>query len=77
MCCDPSLELILTLLHSEWPKLYGVLAILSAIGLMNAHNHFISSEGITTYFHRGVRKVTVDIFSKTYLHICFVDNTNF
>ena len=23
----------LTLLHSEWPKLYGVLAILSAIGL--------------------------------------------
>ena len=25
--------LLLTLLHSEWPKLYGVLAILSAIGL--------------------------------------------
>ena len=24
----------LTLMHSEWPKLYGVLAILSAIGLM-------------------------------------------
>ena len=24
----------LTLLHSEWPKLYGVLAILSAIGLI-------------------------------------------
>ena len=24
----------LTLFHSEWPKLYGVLAILSAIGLM-------------------------------------------
>ena len=24
----------LTLLHSEWPKLYRVLAILSAIGLM-------------------------------------------
>ena len=24
----------LTLLHSEWPKLHGVLAILSAIGLM-------------------------------------------
>ena len=23
----------LTLLHSEWPKLYGVLAVLSAIGL--------------------------------------------
>ena len=23
----------LTLLHSEWPKLYGVLAMLSAIGL--------------------------------------------
>ena len=23
----------LTLLHSEWPKLYGVLAILSAVGL--------------------------------------------
>ena len=23
----------LTLLHSEWPKLYGVLAILNAIGL--------------------------------------------
>ena len=28
--CLPS---ILTLLHSEWPKLYEVLAILSAIGL--------------------------------------------
>ena len=25
--------LTLTLLHSEWPKLYGVLVILSAIGL--------------------------------------------
>ena len=24
---------LLTLLHSEWPKLYGVLAVLSAIGL--------------------------------------------
>ena len=24
---------LLTLLHSEWPKLYGVLAILSAVGL--------------------------------------------
>ena len=24
---------VLTLLHSEWPKLYGVLAVLSAIGL--------------------------------------------
>ena len=24
---------ILTLLHSEWPKLYGVLAVLSAVGL--------------------------------------------
>ena len=24
----------LTLLHSEWPKLYGVFAILSAIGLI-------------------------------------------
>ena len=26
-------SLSLTLLHSEWPKLYGVLAVLSAIGL--------------------------------------------
>ena len=26
---------VLTLLHSEWPKLYGVLAILSAIGLIH------------------------------------------
>ena len=24
----------LTLLHSEWPKLYGVVAVLSAIGLL-------------------------------------------
>ena len=29
-----------TLLHSEWPKLYGVFAILSAIGLKSIH-HFI------------------------------------
>ena len=28
----------LTLLHSEWPKLYGVLAILSAIGLISSGN---------------------------------------
>ena len=27
---------VLTLLHSEWPKLYGVLAILSGIGLNEA-----------------------------------------
>ena len=25
---------LLTLLHSEWPKLYGVFIILSAVGLM-------------------------------------------
>ena len=28
---------ILTLLHSEWPIVYGVLAILSAIGLMEGY----------------------------------------
>ena len=27
-----SLHMLLTLLQSEWPKLYGVLAVLSAIG---------------------------------------------
>ena len=32
--------LFFTLLHSEWPKLYGVLAVLSAIGLKNIH-HFV------------------------------------
>ena len=25
---------VLSLLHSEWPKLYGVLAVLSAVGVM-------------------------------------------
>ena len=47
MRCDPSLEPsqrdssndglqhVLTLLHSEGPKLYGVLAVLSAIGMEN------------------------------------------
>ena len=30
----PKKALFLTLLHSEWPKLFGVLAILSAIGLI-------------------------------------------
>ena len=35
------IEVSLTLLHSERPKLYGVLAILSAIGLkLNGHNTF-------------------------------------
>ena len=29
--------ILLTLLHSEWPKLYGVLAILSATGLIDKH----------------------------------------
>ena len=28
-----SFQMLLSLLHSEWPKLYRVLAILSAIGL--------------------------------------------
>ena len=31
----------LTLLHSEWPKLYGVLAILSAKGLSMESNEMI------------------------------------
>ena len=31
------MELTLTLLHSEWPKLYGVLAILTAVGLKEVH----------------------------------------
>ena len=31
----PSSKDLLILLHSEWPKLYGVLAVLSAIGLIN------------------------------------------
>ena len=30
-------EAKLTLWHSEWPKLYGVLAVLSAIGLTSAN----------------------------------------
>ena len=34
----------LSLLHSEWPKLYGVLAILSAIGLSIGANS-IGDEG--------------------------------
>ena len=29
--------MLLTLLHSEWPKLYGVFAILSAVGLKVEH----------------------------------------
>ena len=32
------LSYFLTLLLSEWPKLYGVLAILSAIGLMGVNS---------------------------------------
>ena len=37
--CEPTFglaqkRLFLTLLHSEWPKLYGVLAVLSEIGLV-------------------------------------------
>ena len=31
---------MLTLLHSEWPKLCRVLAILSAIGLINMYHYF-------------------------------------
>ena len=39
----------LTLLHSEWPKLYGVLAILSAIGLnlSNSVCKFLLAENVT------------------------------
>ena len=34
--------LSLTLLHSEWPKLYGVLAVLSAIGLCTVGQTILS-----------------------------------
>ena len=33
----PVAAYVLTLLHSEWPKLYGVLADLRAKGLMELH----------------------------------------
>ena len=33
-------QFLLTLLHSEWPKLYGVLAILTEIGLKSNHDTF-------------------------------------
>ena len=35
-----SRDVLLTLLHSERPKLYGVLAVLSAIGLMLTTSYF-------------------------------------
>ena len=38
-------ELLLTLLHSERPKLYGVLAVLSAVGLKWASSdHLMTGE---------------------------------
>ena len=36
-CLKTTCLIRLTLLHSEWQKLYGVLAILSAIGLKLLH----------------------------------------
>ena len=38
------LELMLTLLHSERPKLYGVLTILSAVGLRELETEFMQLE---------------------------------
>ena len=37
-------ELLLTLLHSEWPKLHRVLAILNAIGLKSS-SHISAENG--------------------------------
>ena len=39
----------LTLLHSEWPKLYGVLAILSAIGLKQNFTANVINAQITVF----------------------------
>ena len=38
ICCKEEQIFSLTLLHSEWPKLNGVLAILNAVGLRVTHN---------------------------------------
>ena len=38
--CLPPFSMELTLLHSEWPKLNGVLAVLSAIGLKSHNNDY-------------------------------------
>ena len=40
--------MLLTILHSEWPKLYGVLVVLSAIGLES----FLSQPANTLPSHR-------------------------
>ena len=42
----PCIILILTILHSEWPKLNGVLAILSAVGFMETIQFYISFKGL-------------------------------
>ena len=54
----------LTLLHSEWPKLYGVLTILSAVGCKKVNppvesifdsetllQHFLATVGWEVYLH--------------------------
>ena len=56
----------LTLLHSEWPKLYGVLTILSAIGL----NLRIISDCLynSKYFRLVFTIEDLDIASPAYNH---------
>ena len=63
-------SLFLTLLHSEWPKLYGVLAILSAIGLKEGicfKFSFISAKTLWSFGHSecltGLKKRICSKFS--------------
>ena len=40
LCYNCQKSLVFTLLHSEWPKLHRVLALLSAVGLNRESNKF-------------------------------------
>ena len=54
-------ETDLTLLHSDRPKLYTILAFLSAIGLSNSET--ISALSPYIYIHERLQRLTVKILN--------------
>ena len=64
-----SLWVILTLLHSEWPKLYRVLAILNAIGLIRSTNLDL---WMTNKLPDSYRQILIPRVLDFILSICYV-----
>ena len=58
-----------TLLHSEWPKVYGVLAVLSAVGA-NLVDTKVLMRGHTIYLYPRHTKYAMGVYSFRLFCVC-------